>query len=68
MLYELLPPTIHKDCLNCRRNTNCELQDLGYELGVTESRFEGAMTKPTVDISQSITRDATANVSCAADV
>ena len=42
VLYELLLSNHPKDCLNCSRNTNCELQDLGYELGVAESRFEGA--------------------------
>lgn len=57
VLYELLLSNHPKDCLNCSRNTNCELQDLGFELGVTESRFEGAMTEPRVDISPSITRD-----------
>ena len=45
VLYELLLSNHPKDCLNCSRNTNCELQDLGYELGVAESRFEGAHDK-----------------------
>ena len=64
VLYELLLSNHPKDCLNCGRNTNCELQDLGYELGVTESRFEGAMTKPLVDISPSITRDTSKCILC----
>ncbi len=64
VLYELLLSNHPKDCLNCSRNTNCELQELGYELGVSESRFEGAMTKPMVDISPSITRDTSKCVLC----
>ena len=39
-------------------------EELGYELGVGESRFEGAMTKPMVDISPSITRDTSKCVLC----
>lgn len=57
VLYELLLSNHPKDCLNCGRNQNCELQELGYELGVTENRFEGELAKSTVDISPSITRD-----------
>ena len=30
VLYELLLSNHPKDCLNCSRNTNCELQELGY--------------------------------------
>lgn len=57
VLYELLLSNHPKDCLNCGRNQNCELQELGYELGVTENRFEGELAKSSVDISPSITRD-----------
>lgn len=64
VLYELLLSNHPKDCLNCSRNTNCELQDLGYELGVTESRFEGTMTAPFLDISPSITRDSSKCILC----
>ena len=64
VLYELLLSNHPKDCLNCSRNQSCELQDLGYELGVTESRFEGAMSKSMVDISPSITRDTSKCILC----
>lgn len=57
VLYELLLSNHPKDCLNCGRNQNCELQELGYELGVTENRFEGELAKSSLDISPSITRD-----------
>lgn len=64
VLYELLLSNHPKDCLNCNRNLNCELQQLGYELGVTESRFEGKTTKGSVDISPSITRDTSKCILC----
>lgn len=57
VLYELLLSDHPKDCLNCGRNQNCELQALGYELGVSESRLEGERSRESVDISPSITRD-----------
>ena len=64
VLYELLLSNHPKDCLSCNRNQSCELQELGYELGVTESRFEGAMSKSRVDISPSITRDTSKCILC----
>ena len=64
VLYELLLSNHPKDCLSCNRNQSCELQELGYELGVTESRFEGAMSKAKVDISPSITRDTSQCILC----
>ena len=64
VLYELLLSNHPKDCLSCNRNQSCELQALGYELGVTESRFEGAMSKARVDISPSITRDTSKCILC----
>lgn len=64
VLYELLLSNHPKDCLSCTRNQNCELQTLGYELGVTDSRFEGAMSKTSVDVSPSITRDMSKCVLC----
>ncbi|MCD7909650.1 MAG: [FeFe] hydrogenase, group A [Clostridium sp.] len=64
VLYELLLSNHPKDCLSCNRNQSCELQELGYELGVTESRFEGAMSKARVDVSPSITRDTSKCILC----
>ena len=57
VLYELLLSDHPKDCMNCGRNQNCELQALGYELGVSERRLEGERSRESVDISPSITRD-----------
>ena len=64
VLYELLLSNHPKDCLNCHRSQNCELQSLGYELGVTESRLAGEQTESRLDISPSITRDTSKCVLC----
>ena len=64
ILYELLLSNHPRDCLNCHRSQNCELQSLGYELGVTESRLAGEQTKSRLDISPAITRDTSKCVLC----
>ena len=64
VLYELLLSDHPKDCLNCNRNQNCELQELGYELGVTECRLEGETSEARLDISPSITRDTSKCILC----
>lgn len=46
LLYELMLSDHNQDCLSCRRNGSCELQDLGQLLQVQGSRFEGAKSKP----------------------
>lgn len=57
VLYELLLSDHPKDCLNCSRSQSCQLQELGYTLGVSDSRFEGEMSPQKTDVSPSITRD-----------
>lgn len=64
VLYELLLSNHSRDCLNCSRNLSCELQALGNELDVAESRFEGAVSEGHVDISPSITRDTSKCILC----
>ena len=64
VLYELLLSDHSKDCLNCKRNQSCELQELGKKLGVEETRFEGAHSDYVVDTSVSITRDMSKCVLC----
>lgn len=64
VLYELMLSDHNKDCLSCRRNQSCELQDLGKTLGVEESRFEGAMLPCATDSSVSITRDMSKCILC----
>jgi len=64
VLYELMLSDHNKDCLNCNRNTSCELQALGKLLGVDESRFDGEQSSDMIDASVSITRDMTKCILC----
>ncbi len=64
VLYELLLSDHSKDCLSCKRNQSCELQQLGRTLGVEATRFEGKRSDCTIDVSASITRDISKCVLC----
>lgn len=64
VLYELLLSDHSKDCLSCKRNQSCELQELGRTLGVEETRFEGAHSRYVCDASVSITRDMSKCILC----
>lgn len=64
VLYELMLSNHPKDCLSCERNQNCELQAIGNELGISESRFNGAMAEARVDVSPAITRDTSKCILC----
>jgi len=64
VLYELLLSDHSKDCLRCKRNQNCELQELGRTLGIEETRFDGARSACFTDSSVSITRDMSKCVLC----
>lgn len=64
VLYELLLSDHSKECLSCKRNQNCELQELGRTLGVEEARFEGARSNRPNDVSVSITRDLSKCILC----
>ena len=64
VLYELLVSDHSKDCLNCRRNQTCELQQLGNKLGIESTRFEGKRSEMRIDASTSITRDISKCVLC----
>ena len=64
VLYELLLSDHSKDCLSCNRNQSCELQQLGKQLGIEATRFEGKRSDCFVDISVAITRDMTKCVLC----
>ncbi len=62
---ELIMSNHNKNCLSCKRNTNCELQRLCNELGIRENRFEGEHTKPVYeDASWGIVRDTSKCVLC----
>lgn len=64
VLYELLLSDHDTDCLFCNRNQHCELQRLGRQLGIYESRFEGQRSERRIDASVSITRDLSKCVLC----
>ncbi|MCK8827234.1 NADH-dependent [FeFe] hydrogenase, group A6 [Natroniella acetigena] len=46
---ELLLANHPNDCLGCDRNGTCELQDIAFDLGITEIRFAGEMKDYPVD-------------------
>src|SRR5450756_1662338 len=50
VLYELILSDHSTDCLACRRNQGCELQELGKLLGVETSRFEGEQSPRVIDV------------------
>lgn len=64
MLYHLLLSDHSKNCLSCNRNQYCELQKLGDQLGITETRFEGDSSRRQLDKSVSITRDLSKCILC----
>lgn len=64
VLYELLLSDHSKDCLSCKRNQSCELQELGKTLGVEAGRFEGKRSDCVIDTSVAITRDMSKCILC----
>ncbi|MFZ5974532.1 MAG: NADH-dependent [FeFe] hydrogenase, group A6 [Bacillota bacterium] len=64
VLYELLLSDHSKDCLSCKRNQSCELQQLGKTLGIEATRFEGERSDCVIDASVSITRDISKCILC----
>ena len=64
VLYELLLSDHSQDCLSCKRNQSCELQQLGKTLGVETTRFEGERSDCNIDASISITRDNSKCILC----
>ena len=64
VLYDLLLSDHSKNCLSCNRNQSCELQKLGEQLGVTETRFAGDSSRQQIDRSVSITRDLSKCILC----
>jgi len=64
IIYDLIIANHPQDCNFCQRNLNCELQELGYTLGVTESRIPNKVAKEHIDVSPSITRDPSKCILC----
>lgn len=62
---ELLLSNHPLDCQLCDRNGSCELQELAYELGVREIRFQGERKTYEVDQSSpAVKRDANRCILC----
>ncbi len=51
MNLELIMSNHPQECLTCPRSTNCELQQLASELGITEVKFAGEMCSYEPDFS-----------------
>lgn len=64
VMYELLLSDHEQNCLSCKRNQNCELQELGRRLGVEETRFKGEHSEARLETAVSITRDMSKCVLC----
>ena len=64
IIYDLLISDHPKECMSCERNRSCELQELGYTLGIGETKMTGQHREKLLDISPSITRDTTKCVLC----
>ena len=64
VLYELMVSNHNVECLSCKRNQSCEMQELGRVLGVENARFKGAQSNKNIDASISITRDMSKCVLC----
>ena len=62
---ELILSNHSKNCLQCIRNNNCELQILAQQVGVREDSFKGERTKAHYDeVSSGIVRDTSKCVLC----
>ncbi|MFZ5651393.1 MAG: NADH-dependent [FeFe] hydrogenase, group A6 [Bacillota bacterium] len=62
---ELILSNHPRECLTCPRSTNCELQQLALEMGITELRFSGKLPPyEKDDSSPSILRDPRKCVLC----
>lgn len=65
MVVELLLSDHPWDCLNCHRNTNCELQKIAQDLNIRNLRVSGAMSEHPIDTSsRSIVREQNKCVKC----
>jgi NADH-quinone oxidoreductase subunit G/NADP-reducing hydrogenase subunit HndD len=64
ILYDLMLSDHPKDCNTCNRNQTCELQQLGYTLGIQETHITGELKERYLDVSPAITRDTTKCILC----
>ncbi len=62
---ELMLSAHRQECTVCGRSLNCELQAVTKQLGIQQSRYEGAMPKVVQDTStSSIVRDSSKCILC----
>lgn len=62
---ELIVSNHSKNCLQCIRNNNCELQRLAQQVGIREDAFKGEHTTPHFDeVSPGVVRDTSKCVLC----
>ncbi len=54
-----------KDCLNCAKNMNCELQQLAADFGLTKVLYSGSQSTYEIDLAnESIVRDLNKCIMC----
>lgn len=53
-MVELILSDHPKDCLECEKNLNCELQKLAADLGVNRIKYTGEMSQYQIDNSDSV--------------
>lgn len=64
-IIELILDNHPKDCQTCERDSNCELQNLAYTLGVRERLFEGKRKQHKIENSSaSVVRNAEKCILC----
>lgn len=61
---QLLLSNHPKDCLNCPKNMECELQSISAELNITKNPYSGKMNKFDKDLSSGIIRDPNKCIMC----
>lgn len=64
IIYDLIIANHPQDCTHCERNQNCELQELGYTLGISNAKIPNKVTPAPLDVSPSITRDPAKCILC----
>jgi len=64
MVLELILSRHNMDCLNCERNTHCELQTLADKYGMRENRFENEPSELPIDASSIVIRDSSKCINC----
>lgn len=65
VVIELLLANHDMDCISCKKNNQCGLQEIAANIGVRESRFENVLVKQEIDTSSpSIERNPNKCIRC----